>query len=279
MGATDGLSPLAPDDAEPCLALSVEAGWNQIAADWRMMLAAGAGFALRDKDGAPQASGIALPMGAGFGWISMILVTRALRRQGHARRLMAACIDRLEGAGRAACLDATAEGQPLYASLGFRPVAQVLRMAGAGTGAGHATHPGLRPFGAEDQGWIAALDRDAIAGDRSFMLRDFVARPGRLALVRDTQDGFVLGRQGRLATQIGPIVARTPEIAADLLAAALDHVNGPVFVDAMAQQPLAKALGARGFAEQRSFLRMVRGKAPWGADTARLFAAAGPELG
>ena len=42
---------LQPDDAEGLCPLSIEAGWNQVAADWRLMLTLGQGFGVRGADG------------------------------------------------------------------------------------------------------------------------------------------------------------------------------------------------------------------------------------
>src|SRR3954468_21912207 len=51
---------LRADDLQQALALSAEAGWNQDAADWALMLRLGHGFAIRDSD-AVVATAIALP--------------------------------------------------------------------------------------------------------------------------------------------------------------------------------------------------------------------------
>ena len=42
---------LTPDDAESLCPLSIEAGWNQVAADWRLMLGLGRGFGVRGETG------------------------------------------------------------------------------------------------------------------------------------------------------------------------------------------------------------------------------------
>ncbi|MFV2035357.1 MAG: hypothetical protein ACC631_09670, partial [Halocynthiibacter sp.] len=52
------------------LALSQEAGWNQTAEDWRMMLSAGRGIGFEAPDGTLTASAVTLPYGETFGWIS-----------------------------------------------------------------------------------------------------------------------------------------------------------------------------------------------------------------
>ena len=54
---------LRPDDAEALCPLSIEAGWNQVAADWRLMLSARPGFGIRGADGRWIGSALALPLG------------------------------------------------------------------------------------------------------------------------------------------------------------------------------------------------------------------------
>ena len=66
---------LLPDDAEGLCPLSIEAGWNQVAADWRLMLTLGQGFGVRGEDGEWIASALSLPLGPNIAWLSMVLVT------------------------------------------------------------------------------------------------------------------------------------------------------------------------------------------------------------
>lgn len=277
MDVTDTPTPLTPEEADACLPLSKEAGWNQLAADWRMMLTQGQGFAIRDVDGVPRASALALPMGPRIGWISMVLVTETIRRRGIGKLLMATCIDWLESGGLVPFLDATPAGQPLYRTMGFAPVLDLRRMAGSGSGASDMT--GLRPATADDLPWITALDREVFGGDRSEILADLLNRGDAPAIVCVARDGFALGRAGRTATQIGPVIAPDPAVAGHLVTAALARTTGPVLIDAVARHPLATLLTARGFTEQRPFLRMAKGRDDQIEDSARLFAAAGPELG
>jgi len=76
---------LGEDDLEAAMALSEEAGWNQVAADWLLMLRLGSGFAVRDG-GRVVATALALPYPPVFGWVSMVLVHTPYRRRGLAAR-------------------------------------------------------------------------------------------------------------------------------------------------------------------------------------------------
>ena len=51
------------------LLLSKEAHWNQVEADWRMMMAAGTAIGMVAPDGRLVASALTLPHGDQFGWV------------------------------------------------------------------------------------------------------------------------------------------------------------------------------------------------------------------
>jgi hypothetical protein len=92
--------------------------------------------------------------------------------------------------------------------------------------------------------------------------------------------GYVLGREGREAFQVGPLVARDEDSAIGLMAQALRAVKPPVYVDVVDHAPRLRGwLEARGFAFQRPFTRMVRGLAAAPGDETLVYCVAGPELG
>jgi hypothetical protein len=92
--------------------------------------------------------------------------------------------------------------------------------------------------------------------------------------------GVLLGRPGRVATQIGPIVARDEATAVAMLQHAAESIPGPVFIDALERHDgLADALERLDFAPQRPFTRMAWRRDALPGDPAQYFAAAGPELG
>src|SRR5262245_31002104 len=117
---------LQPSDAEHLCPLSMEAGWNQVAADWRLMLTLGRGYGVRGRDSNWIASALALPLGP-VCWLSMVLVTQPIRGQGLGTRLLTRLIAEVEASGAAAGLDATELGRPIYLPLGFRDVYSLSR--------------------------------------------------------------------------------------------------------------------------------------------------------
>ena len=244
--------------------LSQEAGWNQVAADWDVFMTHGTVFGMVDGERL-VATAAALPYGRDFGWLSMVLVTAARRGRGIATRLVAACLAVLRDSGRAAFLDATPAGAPVYAKLGFAPVCGMARWHGVGGGGPTA--------GAADM----ACDTAAFGANRQFLLQDFAGRPGSGAVA--APGGFAVLRRGSRATQIGPLVAG-PADAPALLDAAIGAAAGPVMIDVLeAGAALLPTLTARGYTEQRPFTRMALGSSVLPGDPARLLVAAGPEFG
>jgi len=270
-------APLTADRIAGCMALSAEAGWNQLAEDWSLFLNHGTVFGVVDADREPVATGAALPYSGGFGWIGMVLVTQSRRRERLGTRILEACRDDLAGRGLVQVLDATPAGEKVYRPLGFHPIFSLTRWQGQG-GASHPLPDGLRAMSAEDLPGVVATDAEAFGAERSFLLNSHFARAPQHAFVTSDLKGFALARPGRLATQIGPIVAPDEQTAGALLEAALGSVPGPVFLDLLDSWP-ARALEQRGFTVQRPFLRMARGRSDAFGNPRHLFAVAGPEFG
>ncbi len=117
LAAKAALSPAEMADAD---ALVREAGWNQVAADWRIFLELGTRLCGADRDAAASSRPPRrLPFGGRFAWISMVLVAGDYRRRGLATRLMRRAIDDLAAAGLVPVLDATPAGRAVYRALGF----------------------------------------------------------------------------------------------------------------------------------------------------------------
>ena len=149
---------------------------------------------------------------------------------------------------------------------------------------GAASGPRTRPIAESDWPAILALDTPAFGADRGPLLRALAGRLPRSAriLIRGgCPAGYVLGRDGRDAIQIGPLLADDDAAALALLRDALAGIPGPVYLD-LADRHLAllEPLRDLGFALQRPFTRMVLATpavAPGAPD--RVVLVAGPELG
>jgi GNAT superfamily N-acetyltransferase len=270
-------------------ALVREAGWNQVAADWRIFLDLGTVYAVRNSDGRVVATTATLPHGGRFAWISMVLVAGEYRRQGLARRLLRRCIDDLTGARLVPVLDATPAGREVYLALGFEDTwgyHRLVRGAAAESLVREADPPAgttVRRIADADWDALCSYDAAAFGADRGSLLTRLRGRVPAAELIAIRQGkvaGFLLGRDGRSATQLGPLVAEDDATAQALLARALRGLKAPVYIDFADAKPESRAwLAAQGFAPQRPLTRMVIGRSQSFDDPARTFAVAGPELG
>ena len=263
---------LGADHLAGCVALSAAAGWNQNAADWRLMLELGEGWGLELRDGTLVASTLVIPYGS-FAWVSMVLVLPGQRRKGHASRLLRTALAALERANLIAVLDATPAGREVYRQEGFRDAWGFKRFV-VQRKSQLPAQSRVRELRETDWPWILALDRAAFGGNRERLLRSLARRLPAAALVVEGE-GFILGRDGREASQLGPLVARSPEAARALLSTVLAQASGSLYLDLADHAPIAP----QGLAEQRPFTRMVRGSVLAPGDRSKVFVVAGPELG
>ncbi len=284
MASTEGLiwRPLVGDDAAAGVKLAAEAGWNQTADDWRLMLSRGLGLGVAPDAGAPVATAMVLPYGDRFAWIAMVLVTAAWRRRGLATELLRRCIAKTGQMGLIAGLDATAAGREVYRPLGFNDIYGLTRWQ-ADPARVAAPMGGVRPVQDGDLDRIAAYDATVFGADRRWLLADFRRRRPAHAFVAERDGavrGFVLARDGRQAHHLSPLVADDGATARALAAAALADLDGPVLIDALDPQPDFVAwLGDSGFSRQRGYTRMLLGHAGPLDDPNRLYAVGGPEFG
>jgi GNAT superfamily N-acetyltransferase len=276
-GALDAaLVELGEADVDAVLALSDEAGWNQTAGDWSLMIRLGRAFGIA-ADGRLVATGLALPYPPDFGWISMVLVHGPYRRRGLATRLLERSIAEERDRGLVPFLDATPAGRPVYERMGFRPIETLTRWRGSGGG---PTPSSLPPVATRDLSDIVDLDHAAFGADRSAVLADLRGRPGAVSRHDPAAGGFLLSRPGRTATHVGPVVARETKTALRLLESGLAAIPGPVLMDVPNREAaVAQLLGGRGFQPERPFVRMALDRDTAFGDAALIRAVAGPELG
>jgi GNAT superfamily N-acetyltransferase len=261
---TDGVCVLDARHLAGCLELSRAAHWNQNAADWRLMLDIGRGWGIALDDGTLAASTLVLPYGD-FAWVSMVLVLPSERRKGYATQLLRSALADLSARGLTPILDATPAGRAVYVQEGFVDTWRFRRLQLRRAPAALERPSGVRALRESDWPELLALDARAFGASREPLLRALAARLPQAALVFEGAmgaQGFVLGRDGREACQIGPLVARDAGAARALLAAALAAVPPPLYLDIVDREPgLVSWLESLGFAFQRPFTRMVHGAA------------------
>lgn len=275
----------ADTDLPAAEALVREAGWNQVTADWEIFRALGTVHIARDG-GRVVATAATLPYGH-FAWISMVLVLPEYRRGGLGTRLLERCVAALDREGLVPVLDATPAGRPIYQAMGFEDCWGYHRLARPDTPPAAAVPSDattrVRPITDADWSALCAYDAAAFGADRSALLRCLRGRLPAAELITERNGritGFVLGRNGRSASQIGPLIAEDDDTARLLLAQALSAIEGAAYLDfADAKTEIRTWLTQCGFVAQRPLTRMLYRRSVGFDDTARTFAVVGPEFG
>jgi ribosomal protein S18 acetylase RimI-like enzyme len=279
--AVTTIRPMTVADLPSGLALSRQAGWNQIESDWRRFLdLEPGGCFVAELDGAPVGTTTTCIFGP-VAWIAMVLVDVAARRQGVGSALLRHALEFLDKQGvKTVRLDATAAGQHVYEKLGFVPEYPLARYEGVVSRTGTSCDAAPVTEGLIPE--LAAFDHRMAGTPRAKLLtRLFQESPEAMrALCKgDEVEGYATLRPGANAMQIGPCVA-TPEVGAALLGDALDRCAGwQVFVDVPCDNASAvRLLESAGLTVQRSFTRMYRGESV-SDNVNALWAGSGPEKG
>ena len=262
-------------DLDAAMRLKAAAGWNQTPADWlRFLELEPEGCFGVEVDGTLASSAGAIRYGTRLSWIGMVLTLPDFRGRGYAARLMQACIEFLErSAVEWIKLDATAQGRPIYARLGFEDECAIERWYRA---PGHVESVALDPFELD-----VKLDFAAFGADRTRLL-DRLAHPTAASVAGD---GFVMARPGSEAHYFGPCVSRSPEAACRMMKWAIGQAGDrPVCCDLLSDNGEAIRLARElGFERRRELVRMVRRSSrnsePVEPDNSLVYAIAGFEYG
>lgn len=172
------------------------------------------GFLLGLLDEEPVACISAVRYGCSYGFIGLLVVRPDQRGKGYGRQMHAAALQHLEG--RLVGLNTPVSHQPE----GFQLAWHNLRYRGLSGGLLDGSAPtidlSILPF---EQ--IASFDRDFFPDDRTTFLRLWLQQAGGHALGVLGSDGTLCGygmaRHCRNGYRIGPLYARTPEQASQLL--------------------------------------------------------------
>lgn len=271
------LQPLTDADVEAgAWELSTLVGWNQQPSDWRRLISDSPDGCFKLVDGDKLIGTVTTTLhGQRLAWIGMMLVHPDYRRRGLATDLMMAAIEFLRSRDVATIrLDATPLGRPLYEKIGFRADGSWSRWKAEAVNdlPNGDECPRLIALGAE----LLELDRQAFGADRSAMLRR-LAEEGRAVY---GAAGYAMLRPGRIASQMGPVVATDPQVASWLVREVLRGQPGPFIWDVNAANPaaieLAQSLGFRPF---RELERMTLGEPVPPEQPERIYAFADPAIG
>src|ERR1051326_1198836 len=208
---------LTAADISFAMRLKSVAGCNQTEADWRRFLELEPGGCfVAEYESQPAGTVTAISFGERFGWIGMMLVDPNRRRLGIASALLQHAMDFLTGRNvETIKLDATPAGKTVYDQHGFKDeylVERRLRAASPVT----VNAKSCVPILPRDLDSVAEFDTDIFGADRRSLLATLLRDAPEFCL--QTDGGFVMGRRGTIAPQIGPLVARDIAIAETLLA-------------------------------------------------------------
>ncbi len=269
---------LRASDLPACLELSRQAGWNQLPGDWERMLtlAPDSSFGL-EADGVIVSTTTAIKHGPDLAWIGMVLTHEQHRGKGYATSLVKHAINHVRDKVRWIKLDATDQGKPLYAALGFTdetPIGRWRRPAGPSTkSTSYLIH---------DYAIDPSFDR-AYFGAYRVPALNAIRRDGVCRFV--VSYGYAMSRPGALAHYFGPCVVRSVEAARALLENTLEEYGDrDIFWDLFTNNTEAVRLARQyGFQPERSLTRMAMpgkpGELPLLRNESSVFAIAGFEYG
>ena len=226
--------------------LTMRAGWNQNDRDINRIVELdpeGVFCAKLVGDGydVPVGTCVVSPLGASNTWIGMILVHPELRRQGLATAMMRHCIQYAVDAGKVINgLDATPMGSTVYVNVGYVGTFRIWRSIFQTEEFAQASPSRARPIGEAELEEVISYDSTC-----------FMARPNVLrALYADSEGqayyypgddgkvaGYAFGRPGRIRPFVGPMMAESPEAAADLLAAIVPTFHKQDYKEAFIDTP------------------------------------------
>ncbi len=275
-------------DLTDALRLSTLAGWNQLKRDWvEFVRFRPEGAFTAVANGRVVGTVTSIDYQSRFSWIGMVLVDPDHRRLGIATRLMNAAMDSLSDCDTLK-LDATDQGRPVYERLGFVPEWTWTRWRREPGPLHSSVESGdaLTVMDVPDEEWesLCRLDADAFGADRRIVLaawRDRLPSAMLMALREKQPEGYLLGRDGRTAIQLGPLVSRSEIGARHLLSETVARFqNRPLLIDARDVPAIwSRTLEALGFVPQRQFTRMAKGPNRHTGHPDRQWALSGPELG
>lgn len=275
-------------DVPAGLRLNTLAGWNQTAADWHRFLDTSSdGCFVAEIDGRVVGTATTISYQNRFAWIGMVLVDSDHRNRGIGTQLLNRTMEYLDHSKEPTMkLDATPQGQPLYAKLGFVREFELERWIlrrppGTVVAGAHSGYP--PPTGAQFESILTA-DQSVFGADRSFLLRSLRDECPDFAMAiwsNGSPQGYAFGRRGLFADHLGPWMANSRLAAEQLLQQFLGRSSREtLIVDCLTANPVAvDLLRACGFVSSRPLTRMVRGPNAYPGKPASLFAILGPEFG
>jgi hypothetical protein len=269
-------------DLDVALAWAREEGWNPGLDDADPFYAQDpSGFLMGRLDGEPIASISVVKYDASFAFLGLYIVRSQWRGNGHGKAIWDAGI--ASAGSRTIGLDGVVAQQDNYRKSGFVLAHRSARWGGV-VSDGRSSDPNVRAVALEDLSAIEAFDRECYPATRaSFLLRWLTESASRWSMCY-ADGGRILGygtiRRSVEGFKIGPLFARSPEVAESLLhALATLAAGGSIFIDIPALNVNALEIARRAcLTPSFETARMYRGAPPM-RPTARTFGITSLELG
>ncbi len=270
------IKPLTASYIPAALRLCREAGWNQVEADWQRLVVYEPSGCFAAFQGSKLVGTITTTTyGRQLAWIGMMLVAQEYRRQGIATALMQKAIGALRSRNvECIKLDATPEGEFVYAKLGFETEWSYHRWKRDAIDSADAdsTRCGVTSLPST----VVNVDLEACGADRSRYLNELC----RDSVVAIRESGLGMSRAGYLATYLGPVCATDPNAARSIIRELVKSSLNTMFWDIPSSNAVAKELATElGFAPVRTLKRMRQGQSAKSPRFEFQFALAGPATG
>lgn len=220
--------PITPERLPLLNELIVGVYWPHRARDLEVLLQIGGGYLALDEVGRPLSSAMKFTYGSDFAMLGMMITAPRLQSLGTGRWLLDRIME--ECSGRDLRLSATRAGYRLYEKVGFEPVATIRQQQGRAS-AIYLPEPVantiVRPAGDADWPQILALDLHAFGADRHAALSVLDGKSECLVAETGGQlTGYAMIRNFGKGQVIGPVVARSDQMAMQLVAPLIQRREG-----------------------------------------------------
>lgn len=275
------LREMTSDDLPAAHALSKQLQWPHRREDWALFLRLGRGIVALADD---RLVGTAMSWSYGgeAASIGMVIVSPDYQERGIGRGLMTAIMADLDD--RTLLLNATDDGLPLYARMGFKGTDTIRQHQGAAFSLpiiSLGPDERVRPMGAGDTAAVIELDFMATGLQHSALLSELVRNAKGLVLDRAGEAiGFSLLRRFGRGYVVGPTVAPHAEGAKAMISFWLGSNAGQFTrLDVPESSEINGWLDNLGIATAGRVATMVRGDLPARSPDLRVFSIAAQAFG
>ncbi len=231
-------------DVEDLVALTTEIGWGFTATNWRVAIAAGHNFILRDLRGEIAATSSIFRYGS-LSFLANIIVREGYRGQGLATRVINEAESHVDVGQTPIMLVATTDGEPVYKSRGYRTIdacSQLVLRNGLDTiTPPHMPEYRFAPVTEKTLDDIRAFDREVNTFDRGHVLTAMFRAgfPAVALYERESGDlyGFAMATPRQNNMLIGPVLAKEKTGAIALVQMLTYGRQEALRIDLLSHQP------------------------------------------